>query len=115
MVRSSGRTANAMVDFTNRLVTDGGVVSACTCISSEGQRREADLMLENLVENFTQPVETRISRATAEDYLQENASHYDITFVGASTNRSVASRFVSPPTFERIQDIECDIAIVDTS
>jgi hypothetical protein len=35
--------------------------------------------------------------------------------MGASTDRSRASRFVSPPTFERIQELDCDVAIVDRS
>jgi hypothetical protein len=34
-------------------------------------------------------------------------------FVGSSGERSRASRFVSPPTFERLHDVECDVAVVD--
>lgn len=34
-------------------------------------------------------------------------------FVGASHDRSTAPRLVAPPTFERLQDVEADVAIVD--
>ena len=70
-------------------------------------------MLEDLVETFEGNLETRVARAKIEDFLEENAPGYDIVFIGASRDRSAASRLISPPTFERIQDIEVDVAIVD--
>jgi hypothetical protein len=41
------------------------------------------------------------------------AGSYDLVIIGASRDRSVASRFVSPPTFERIGDLDADVAILD--
>jgi hypothetical protein len=38
-----------------------------------------------------------------------------MVFVGASRDRSAASRLISPPTFERLADIDADAAIVDRS
>jgi hypothetical protein len=69
-------------------------------------------MLEGLVESFSSPVETRIGHGAAEEFLETNAPLYHLTVVGASTDRSAASRFFSLPTFERIRDVDCDLAIV---
>jgi nucleotide-binding universal stress UspA family protein len=69
-------------------------------------------MLANLVETFDGSFETRVSRSSIESFLAANDTHYDLVIMGASTDRSAASRFVSPPTFERIHDLECDVAIV---
>lgn len=112
MVRSSSQIANAMLDFAQRLVTDGGTISACSCISKQRERRTAEILLENVVESLSVPVETRIGHDSVEEFLEENASHYDVALVGASTDRSAASRFISTPTYERIHNLECDLAIV---
>ncbi|SFR56710.1 MULTISPECIES: HPP family protein [Halorubrum] len=112
MARSSGEPANAMLDFAVRLLPPDGTISACTCISHQQERRTAEIMLENLVEQFSTGIETRISVASAEAFLDRNASSYDLAVVGASTDRSVLSRVVSMPTFERIQEVDCDVAIV---
>ena len=112
-VRSASDVAHSMIDFATRLVGATGRSSVCSCIASDRQRRRTDEMLEDLVETFEGNLETRVARAKIEDFLEENAPGYDIVFIGASRDRSAASRLISPPTFERIQDIEVDVAIVD--
>ncbi|MEA1930093.1 MAG: HPP family protein [Euryarchaeota archaeon] len=111
MVRGPGEQANTMLDFAHRLLTTG-TISACRCVGSDAERREAETMLDNLVESFDAPIETRIGYTPVEEFLHVNASHYDVAIVGASTDRSRASRFFSTPTFERIHDVDCDLAIV---
>ncbi|PSP56110.1 universal stress protein UspA [Halobacteriales archaeon QS_1_67_19] len=111
-VRRAGDTAHAMVDFALRLAGRTGRISVCTCIDSEAQRRPAERRLADLVETFDGPFETRVSRTSIESFLAANDDTYDLTLLGASTDRSAASRFVSPPTFERVHDLECDVAIV---
>ena len=112
MVRGAGETANMMLDFAHRLVDSRGSASACTCIPTEGSRRRTEVMLDNLVESFPDPIETRISHSSVESFLETNARNYDLTVLGASTDRSAASRFFSTPTFQRIHDVDCDLAIV---
>lgn len=58
-------------------------------------------------------VETRVSTAPVESFLSHNAGEFDLVVIGASTDRSNASRFVSPPTFERVADLNADVVIVD--
>ncbi|NEU55766.1 HPP family protein [Halorussus sp. MSC15.2] len=111
-VRRPGDTAHAMIDFARRLTGLAGSISVCTCIDRENERRSAETTLANLVETFEGSFETRVSRASIESFLSANDTYYDLTILGASTDRSAASRFVSPPTFERLQDLECDVAIV---
>jgi len=111
MVRSSGELANMMLDFAHRLV-EAGSVSVCSCIRDAGHRRQTEVMLDNLVDSFSDPIETRISNSSVEAFLQTNASNYDLTVIGASTERSAVSRFVSTPTFRRIHTVDCDLAIV---
>ncbi|WP_115864587.1 universal stress protein [Halorussus litoreus] len=111
-VRRPGDTAHQMIDFARRLTGESGSVSVCTCIDREAERRSAETTLANLVETFEGAFETRVSRSSIESFLDANDAHYDLTVVGASTDRSAASRFVSPPTFERLHELECDVAIV---
>ena len=111
-VRRAGDTAHAMIDFALRLAGRSGSVGVCTCIDREEERRRTERMLANLVETFDGSFETRVSRSSIESFLAANDTHYDLVIMGASTDRSAASRFVSPPTFERIHDLECDVAIV---
>ncbi|WP_128476468.1 HPP family protein [Halorussus pelagicus] len=111
-VRGAGDTAHAMIEFARRVAGESGRVSVCTCIDGEGERRAAETTLANLVEAFEGSFETRVSRSSIESFLSANDSYYDLTIMGASTDRSAASRFVSPPTFERIHELDCDVAIV---
>ncbi len=113
-VRRAGDVAHAMIDYAERLAGSTGSVSVCRCIERESERRAAETALANLAETVTTHVETRVSRSSIEAFLERNDSHYDVVFLGASTNRSTASRFVSPPTFERIGDVETDVAVVHT-
>jgi len=112
MVRTSGKLANAMLDFAHRLIPRDGTISACTCVSQQRDRRMSEITLENLIESFTNPIETRVATGPVEEFLERNASLYDLTVIGASTDRGAVSRFVSAPTFERIQAVDCDLAIV---
>lgn len=111
-IRKPGDTAHKMVDFARRLAADVGHVSACTCIPRESMRRSAERTLANLVETFPGHVETRVARSSLENFLDRNAAGYDLVIVGASTDRSTASRFISPPTFERLRDVDTDMAVV---
>ncbi len=112
MVRTSGEIANAMMEFAKRLVPPGGVISACSVISDERERRHAEIVLEDVVDSLSVPVETRIGYGTVPEFLERNAAAYDVVFVGASTDRPAASRLVSTPTHERIRELDCDLAIV---
>jgi len=112
-VRSASDVAHSMIDFAARLAGATGGVSVCSCIATDRGRRRADDMLEKLVETVEGNLETRVACATIEDFLAENAPGYDIVFIGASRDRSAASRLISPPTFERIEGLETDVAIVD--
>jgi nucleotide-binding universal stress UspA family protein len=111
-VRSASDVAHAMVDYAERLVGRTGSISVCSCIDVERDRRSTESMLANLTETVDATCETRVSRSSIESFLKRNDLHYDVVFLGASTDRSAASRFVSRPTFERVQDLETDIAIV---
>lgn len=110
-VRRAGDVAHAMIDFATRLARETGRVSVCHCLDGSANRREAEDMLADLVETVSGTLETRLSQASIESFLATNAPQYDLTIIGASTDRTAASRFVSPPTFQRIQDLECDVAI----
>ncbi|MFB6096843.1 MAG: HPP family protein [Haloferacaceae archaeon] len=112
-VTKPGDTAHAMLDFATRLAGRTGHVSVCTCISSEVERRRAEDRLAQLVETATGPIETRVSRSDVEKFIEANARNTELVMLGSSRDRSAASRFISPPTFERIQDVECDVAVVD--
>lgn len=112
-VSRPGDTAHAMLDFASRLAGRSGSVSVCTCIDDEVERRPAETRLANLVETVDCAVETRVARADVRDFIGSNAGAYDLVVLGSSGDRSAASRFVAPPTFERLQDVECDVAVVD--
>jgi hypothetical protein len=109
-VRKAGDVAHAMIDFAARL--SGNEVGVCHCIGAERERRRAEEMLANLAETATAAIETRVSETSIETFLQRNDDRYDIVFLGASTNRSAASRFISKPTFQRVSDLDTDVAVV---
>ncbi|AUV82977.1 universal stress protein UspA [Salinigranum rubrum] len=113
LVARPGDTAHAMIDFAERLVGERGTLSVCTCIGTEVERRPAETRLANLVETVDRPVETRVARSEVTSYITANAGAYDLVIIGSSGDRSAASRFVSPPTFERIAEVETDVAVVD--
>jgi hypothetical protein len=112
-VRKTGDTAHAMIDFARRLAGATGRISVCHCIGRRGSRRRAENMLADLVETVHGKVESRVPRRSVEEFLADDADAYDLLIMGASQDRSAASRFISPPTFERIHDLECDVAIMD--
>ncbi|MFC5972529.1 HPP family protein [Halomarina salina] len=112
-VRKAGDVAHEMLDFAARLSGRTGRVAVCHCIESEESRREAETMLRDLVETVSAAVETRISRSDIAQFLESNAPSYDLVIIGASQERSAASRFISRPTFERVRDLDADVVIVD--
>jgi nucleotide-binding universal stress UspA family protein len=111
-VRRAGDVAHAMIDFAQRITGRAGSISVCTCIDSETERNRAESMLGRLVEAFDSTFETRVARTDIESFLSANAPGYDLVVLGASTDRSAASRFISPPTFQRVSDVDADVAIV---
>ncbi|NUB90699.1 HPP family protein [Haloterrigena sp. SYSU A121-1] len=111
-VRGAGDTARAMVDFAKRITGSWTPTSVCTCIDRESERRSAETTVADLVDAFDGRFETHVVTEPVESYLERVSPQYDVIFVGSSTDRSAASRFVSPPTFERLSDLETDVAIV---
>ncbi|MDS0278295.1 HPP family protein [Halomicroarcula sp. S1AR25-4] len=114
-VRRTSDVAHNMVDFATRLAGKSGHVAVATCIDEHQNRRPAEEMLADLVEPFDGAIETRVSRAGINEFLETSGTQYDLVMIGASRDRSAASRFVSPPTFERLDDVDTDVAIVDRS
>lgn len=115
MVGWGGDVSHAMVDFAERLRGDGGVVSLCSCIDSEVERRRAESRLADLAETARGEVETRVTRTEVEAFLDVCQSSYDLVIVGSSGERSRASRLVAPPTYRRVAelDLACDVLVVD--
>ncbi len=111
-VRRASDVAHEMLAFAGRLAGPGGVTLA-TCIGPEGDRRRAESMLANLAETCEFDVETRVSRLEVEPFIERTAPRFDLVLMGASRDRSTASRIVSPPTFERVGELETDMAVVD--
>ncbi|MGB9964846.1 HPP family protein [Halobacterium sp. CBA1126] len=114
-VRSASDVAHAMLDYAERLAGRGGSISVCSCIDAERERRRTESMLANLTETVGTRCETRVSRSSIESFVERNDAHYDLVFLGASTDRSAASKFLSRPTYERVRDLETDIALVHTA
>lgn len=114
-VRRASDVAHHMVDFAVRLAGGSGHVAAATCLGEGGDRRRAEEMLADLVGPFGGGIETRVSGTGIHPFLASTAEAYDLVVIGASQDRSAASRFITPPTFERLDDIETDFAIVDRS
>lgn len=112
MVARPGELAHAMLDFAQRLAPTAGNVTVCTCIADSSERHLAVSMLRDLARSFNAPFETRVSTASVEDYLAIHTTQYDLVMIGASTDRRSTSRLMSPPVFERLPEIGCDLAIV---
>lgn len=114
-VRRASEIAHNMVDFATRLAGPTGEVAVATCIDTATNRRRTEEALADLVEPFEGNFETRVPQARIEQFLERQSHEYDLVMIGASQDRSAASRFVSPPTFERIdsEELEADVAIVD--
>ncbi|WP_135821364.1 HPP family protein [Halostella litorea] len=111
-VRSAGERAHAKVDFACRLAGPAGLVTVATCIDDERERRAAEERLADVVETFDASFETRVVNDSVESFIARTAKQFDLTMIGASTDRSAASRFVSPPTFERIDEVDAAVAVV---
>ena len=113
LVARPGDTAHAMVDFAARLAGSTGTVSVASCVASEADHRRAEDKLSKLVDTVARPMETRVAVTDVFAFLDRNADGYDLVVMGASRDRSAASRLLSPPTFERVADVSCDVAVVD--
>lgn len=112
-VRQESDVAHSMIDFAVRLVGRTGNISVAHCISDERERRTAEEMLSHLTETVTTACETRVARSSIESFLDTHTRGYDLVIIGASRDRSAASRFISPPTFHRIDSLDTDVAILD--
>lgn len=112
LVRTPGDIAHMILDFGQRIVPSVGSVTVCNCTSDATSLRSAEEMLRNLVETFDYPFEIHVAHSTVEAFLGLHSQRYDLAIIGASSTRSPASRFLSPPTFERIEECDCDLAIV---
>lgn len=114
-VRGTSDVAHGMVEFATRLAGTDGFVSVATCLgtASERQRRQAESMLSDLVEPFSGPIETRVVETEVDRFLERHAAEYDLVIMGASRDRSLASRLLTPPTFQRVGDLDVDVAVVD--
>ncbi|GGJ06703.1 universal stress protein UspA [Halobellus salinus] len=110
LVARPGDTAHGMIDFATRQAGTG-TVSVTTCIDDESERRRAETRLEHLVETADGNVETRVARTSVGAFVDANAGSYDLLVVGSSGERSPASRLVSPPTFGRLEEFDCDVAV----
>lgn len=111
-VRRASDVANAMVEYATRLTGQSGSLSVCSVIADENERRSTERMLADLVDVVDVRTETRVSRSTFQEFVQRNDTHYDVLFMGASTDRSTASRLFKRPAFERVSSVETDVAIV---
>ncbi|QLC32998.1 HPP family protein [Halarchaeum sp. CBA1220] len=110
-VRAAGQLAHAMVDYGQRLAGKVGTVSVCTCIGDERSRRTAESMLANLTETSDARCETRVSRASLDEFIERNESHYDLVVFGA---HDYGSRFAVSQAFEWAEETETDAAVVHT-
>jgi nucleotide-binding universal stress UspA family protein len=115
MVARRGENAHGMIDFATRLAGSHGTVSVTSCILDEVERRPTERQLEQLVETASGNIETRVARSDPADFVHANAETYDLVFVGSSRDRSGASRFISPPTFHQIKQVDTDLAIFNAS
>ena len=111
-IKHPGDVAHAMLDFADRLAGETGLAAVCHCIEREGKRRDAEEMVADLAETFERAFETRVTTAAIGEFLSANADTYDLTIVGSSTERTVVSRVIDPPTFQQLDDLDCDLAIV---
>jgi len=112
MVRGRGEIPHAMLDFAQRLAPRTRTITLCTCIDDSSERQWADHLLNDLANSFSAQFETRVSYNTVPEYLEATSARYDLALIGASTGRSTASRFVTPPTVEQLEPVECDLAVV---
>jgi hypothetical protein len=112
LVKTADELSHAMLDFANRLATATANVSVCRCISDPSERNRAESMLHDLVSSFQAQFETRVSYGNVPEFLRRYGRNYDLAIVGASSERSTASKVLSPPTFVDLEDVECDVAIV---
>jgi len=111
-IKTHGEVAHAMLDFAQRLAGETSYISVCHCIDSERERRTAEGMVADLVETFDRAIETRVTTSQLAPFLSANADNYDLTIIGSSTDRSVVSRIVDSPTFEQLEAVDSDVAVV---
>ena len=112
LVRGPGPTAMAMVDFATRIAATPERVSVAHTVEDQERRRQAETMLAELIDSFESDIETRVATGPVGDFLERNAAYYDMVFIGSSSDRSVASRILSPPTFQHLESVDVDVALV---
>lgn len=115
LVKTPGTSAHAMIDFARRLAPTPTNVSLCRCIEDASERGEAEAMLRDIVSSFKTGFETRVAYGDVESFLARNAKYYDLAIIGSSSERGTASKVLSPPTFESLEEIDSDIAVVHKS
>ena len=115
LVKNPGTNAHAMIDFARRLAPTPTNVSLCRCIQDTSERSEAEDMLRDIVSSFKTGFETRVAYADVKSFLARNAKYYDLTIIGASSERGTASKVLSPPTFETLEEIDSDVAVIHKS
>lgn len=111
-IKYQGDIAHAMLDFAQRLAGDTSYISVCHCIDNESERRAAESMVADLAEPFERAIETRVTTSSLDDFLSANADNYDLTIIGSSTDRTVVSRIIDAPTFEQLESVDSDVAVV---
>jgi len=111
-IRSAGDLAHRKVDLARRIAGPAGRVTVANCIDSEADRRRAESMCANVVDAYEGRFETLVARTDIESFLADHASANDLIVLGASTDRSPASRLLSRPTYERVQDVDTDLLVV---
>jgi hypothetical protein len=112
-VRRASDVAHGMLDFAGRLTGKTGFVSVATCVTGDRARRRGEEMLADLVAAFDGNFETRVSTRPIQGFLEAEAGQFDLVMIGASQERTAASRLISPPTFERVREVDADVAVVD--
>lgn len=56
-------------------------------------------------------IKTRVDRTEVTEFLEEKAGACNLMLLGASGDRSARWQLVSPPTFDWLRDVECDVAV----
>jgi hypothetical protein len=111
-IRSAGDLAHRKVDLARRIAGPAGQVTVAHCIDSEDERRRAEAMCANVVDPYEGRFTTLVARAEIEAFLADHSPANDLIVLGASTDRSPVSRLLSPPTYERVHDVDADLLVV---
>jgi len=111
-IRSAGDLAHRKVDIARRVAGQVGRVTVAHCIDDPSERRRAVAMCSNVVDAYDGRFETHVANVDIDDFIADHASASDLIVLGASTDRSPVSRFLSRPTYERVRDVDTDLLVV---